>query len=197
MKQRTPALNQTTVLPAALTDILGVEKDIRFKVGFKKSNRKQERKHSRVQKKENANKFRAKRLEYVANKGKGMTSSAHEVAVATKIKIIEVKTEKKIKAKIEPTITKLSKKQSDAKLTKQIEKLKENNPALYNLLASQRLVAGGTTVEDDEGMYYERKLKIKKGELGKGFKEDGLDFLLGLVGLNMRSIIMALLDDFK
>jgi hypothetical protein len=170
-----PQANKTTVLPATLE--LGDENDQRFKLKFKKSNRKLDRKKGREEKKKQKTlHFGKKRFNHLENNAETLPIIKSEVAsVKSSVsKTVEV-------AKVTP-LSSVSKKTSikskDDKLTKQIEKLKETNPAVFEMLQSQNLVNGQHSAKDDVD-YYEKKLKLK-GTIGKKFIDDGLDFLLVL-----------------
>jgi hypothetical protein len=175
MKQtkQTNKTNKTTVLPHSL--LLGSDADIRFNLRFSKSTRKHDRKSKRDMKKVN-------RHTHTPN----IALKIDQNCELNNVSIMKNGNYPKVTTKIVQKPKKLTEKEQDLKLTRNISQLKESNPSLFELLQSENLIGGKVKSFNDD--YYEKKLGIKNGVLGKQFAEDGLDYLLVIFTLTFRMI---------
>jgi nucleolar MIF4G domain-containing protein 1 len=154
-----PLVKHTTKLPQKMLLELEPDSNKKYSFRFKKMNRKSQRKQVRLEKKSKKQQFHSK----------GKSAPLEELKSIPEAKPIPTVIPKVI---LKPNVQ------------KQLDNLETKNAGFYNVLLQSNLIdsrppQSNPTQEDEQIKELERKLKIKKGTLGKGFKEDGLDYLLG------------------
>jgi hypothetical protein len=171
--------NVTTVLPLALGVELETHKneaDSRFDVRFKKAaNRKDLRKEKRVGKKRQRQEHHAKRSVKEEEKVSKQVTSKVGPTLQDQVKVKTFGIKKKVK-----------KEEDSEAYARQLKKLQENNPQLFQALADSRLISksairsSGLSIEGKDGDDQQidvlaKKLKLKKNKINDSFKRDGLD----------------------